>query len=396
MAIHIQRLIFRSSYNTFSRPFSRTFHSLTRPVVSCNNSITSLKLNTISLRHASTSSDETPTTIDYFENEEIIQEIASATDFASLGLGGYTPSGIIQTILEALHNNVGLPWWVCIVCSTLVLRTALFPFTLRSMRSAQRMAVVQPELMEVMSKAKQANLRGDTMDGERYTQKYFGLLKKHDVTPLNQFINVLVQTPFFVSFFFALRGMYTAPVESLASGGVLWFPDLLIPDPFFILPLSTSITMFISMQVSEMRNAMATNALMKYGIVGISLLIFPITMKFPAALTLYWFTSNIFTTFISLTITSNSISPYFGLRPNKEISKIIADRPKGKSIREMFNEARQNARSKAKLRMYENDKIKDIKESARLKNYSVVLSADQLAKQYAKHSDRTRPTKGFP
>lgn len=396
MAIHIQRLIFRSSHYTFSRSFSRNFHSLTRPIVSYKNNITSSKLNTISLRQASTSSDKTSTTIDYFENEEIIQEIAGATDFASLGLGGYTPSGVIQTILEALHNNVGLPWWVCIVCSTLVLRTALFPFTLRSMRSAQRTAIVQPELTEVMDKAKRANLRGDTFDGERYTQKYFALLKKHDITPLNQFINVLVQTPFFISFFFAIRGMYNAPVESLTSGGVLWFPDLLLPDPFFILPLSTSITMFISMQVSEMRNAMQANAMMKYGIVGLSLLIFPITMKFPAALTLYWFTSNIFTTMVSLTITSNTISPYFGLRPNREIAKIVSNRPKGKTIREMFNDARQNAKSKAKLRASENDKIKDIKESARLKNYSVVLSADQLDKQYAKHSSRTRPTSRFP
>ena len=396
MAFHIQRLIFRSSYNTFSRPFSRTFHSLIRPVVSSTNSITLLKLNTTALRHASTNSDKTSTTIDYFENEEIIQDIACATDFASLGLGGYTPSGIIQTILDAMHNNVGLPWWACIVISTIVLRTALFPFTLRSMRSAQRTAVVQPELTEVMDKAKRANLRGDTFDGERYSHKYFALLKKHDITPLNQFINILVQTPFFISFFFAIRGMYNAPVESFASGGMLWFPDLLLPDPFFILPLSTSITMFISMQVSEMRNAMEANAMMKYGIVGLSLLIFPITMKFPAALTLYWFTSNIFTTIISLTITSNSISPYFGLRPNKEIAKIISSRPKGKSVRELFDEVRLNAKSKARLRAYENDKIKDIKESARLKNYSVVLSADQLAKQYAKHSNRTRPTKGFP
>ncbi|KAI6647341.1 hypothetical protein LOD99_12337 [Oopsacas minuta] len=395
--MHIQRVIIRSLNATQPRHISRNYHSLGLPIDSPkNNIIPLLRPYGLSYRLASTDSNDTPTTIDYFENEEAIQGIAEATDFASLGLGGYTPPGIVQTILDALHTNAGLPWWACIVCTTLVLRTTLFPFTIRSMRSAQRTTMVQPELTELMDKARRANVRGDTFEAEKYTMKYFALLKKHNITPMSQFINVLVQTPFFISFFLGIRGMYNAPVESLATGGILWFPNLLIPDPFFILPLSTSITMFISMQVSEMRNAMATNALLKYGIVGMSLLIFPITMKFPAALTLYWFTSNIFTTVVSLTVTSNKISPYFGLKPMRDISKMIAERPKGKSAREMFDETRMNAKSKAKLRAYENDKVKDIKESARLKNYTVMYSADQLDRLYAKNSNRTRITKYFP
>lgn len=32
-----------------------------------------------------------------------------------LGLGGYSPVGLIQNFLELLHLDVGLPWWGAIV-----------------------------------------------------------------------------------------------------------------------------------------------------------------------------------------------------------------------------------------------------------------------------------------
>jgi hypothetical protein len=35
--------------------------------------------------------------------------------FTSLGLGGYWPSGWVQTALEYLHVSLDLPWWSAIV-----------------------------------------------------------------------------------------------------------------------------------------------------------------------------------------------------------------------------------------------------------------------------------------
>ena len=33
----------------------------------------------------------------------------------SLGLGGYSPPGLVQSALEFLHVSLGLPWWGSIV-----------------------------------------------------------------------------------------------------------------------------------------------------------------------------------------------------------------------------------------------------------------------------------------
>lgn len=60
--------------------------------------------------------------------------------------------------------------------------------------------------------------------------------------------------PFFLSFFFGLRGMAELPVESLRTGGILWFSDLTIPDPTYILPVLTCLTMYITIEVIKFSN----------------------------------------------------------------------------------------------------------------------------------------------
>lgn len=56
--------------------------------------------------------------------------------------------------------------------------------------------------------------------------------------------------PVFVSFFIALRKMAYLPVPSLQTGGALWFTDLTLADPYYILPLAVTGTMFAILEVS--------------------------------------------------------------------------------------------------------------------------------------------------
>lgn len=41
--------------------------------------------------------------------------------FASLGLGGWTPVGIVQNCFEYLHITLGIPWWEAIVIGNLLI-----------------------------------------------------------------------------------------------------------------------------------------------------------------------------------------------------------------------------------------------------------------------------------
>lgn len=57
------------------------------------------------------------------------------------------------------------------------------------------------------------------------------------------------QAPIFISFFIALRKMAYAPVPSMQTGGLWWFTDLTAADPYYVLPLVVTGTMFAILEV---------------------------------------------------------------------------------------------------------------------------------------------------
>lgn len=57
------------------------------------------------------------------------------------------------------------------------------------------------------------------------------------------------QLPVFLSVFIGVRQMANLPVESMKFGGVLWFTDLTIPDPYYALPLLTMGTFLCTLEV---------------------------------------------------------------------------------------------------------------------------------------------------
>lgn len=67
-----------------------------------------------------------------------------------------------------------------------------------------------------------------------------------------------------MSFFFALKGMANTPVESMKDGGLFWFTDLTICDPYYILPMLTSITVWATIEVKSFFFFRPTNHLIHY------------------------------------------------------------------------------------------------------------------------------------
>jgi YidC/Oxa1 family membrane protein insertase len=50
-------------------------------------------------------------------------------------------------------------------------------------------------------------------------------------------------------YFFALRGMARAPAVGFDVGGVAWFSNLCVPDPYMVLPAITALTALVSIKV---------------------------------------------------------------------------------------------------------------------------------------------------
>lgn len=218
--------------------------------------------------------------------------------FASLGLGGWSPVGMVQQCLEYLHVSLDVPWWGAILIGTVVVRVAMFPLVIMSQRNTAVMNNNLPEIQTLQLKMTQARQSGNQLEAARYAQEMMTFMKEKGLNPLKNMLVPLAQAPFFISFFMGLRGMANCPVESMTYGGLGWFMDLTVPDQYFLLPLITSATLWatIELGVDGGRLEASNMVMMRYFLRAIPLVMIPFTINFPGAILCYWCSSN----FISL------------------------------------------------------------------------------------------------
>ncbi|XP_058120165.1 mitochondrial inner membrane protein OXA1L [Anopheles ziemanni] len=228
---------------------------------------------------------------------EIAELVAGAEPaFASLGLGGWTPVGIVQNCMEFLHIGLDLPWWGCIAIGTVVVRTLLFPLVIASQRNAAKMNNHMPQMQVLQMKMTEARQAGNAIESARYGQEMVLFMKEKKLNPLKNMLVPLAQAPIFISFFMGLREMANTPVESMRDGGLFWFTDLTICDQFYALPIITSLTLFLTIELGtdSARMSAANMQTAKYILRAMPLFIFPFTINFPGAILCYWACSNFF------------------------------------------------------------------------------------------------------
>ncbi|MEW6523559.1 MAG: YidC/Oxa1 family membrane protein insertase [Bacillota bacterium] len=184
-------------------------------------------------------------------------------------------SGIMQDGIARLFSLTG-NYGLAIILLTLVIRLALLPFTLAQTRSTYKMQALNPEIQAIQKKYKG--------DPERLNQEQMALWKKHGVNPLSSCLLVLVQFPFLIAFFQALQG-FEPLQDARFLGLVLGQPEKIV------LPLLAAVTTFFQIKLSSPAGAGDKSQ-------NVMLYMFPVliwwmSMRFPAALALYWVTSNI-------------------------------------------------------------------------------------------------------
>ncbi|XP_041820439.1 mitochondrial inner membrane protein OXA1L [Chelmon rostratus] len=226
---------------------------------------------------------------------EVLQAVTTEPSLAELGLASHTPVGLIQNLLEFMHVDLGLPWWGAIVVGTVLARLTVFPVIVKGQREAAKLNNVLPEITKLTNRMNEAKQSGNKFDFAKAYSDLNLFQKKHDVNPLRGFLVPLVQAPIFISFFIALRKMAYLPVPSLQTGGTLWFLDLTASDPFYILPLAVTGTMFFILELGAESGIDNPNLrAMKTVFRVMPLVILPLTINFPTAVFTYWLTSNCF------------------------------------------------------------------------------------------------------
>ena len=87
------------------------------------------------------------------------------------------------------------------------------------------------------------------------------LFREEGCSPYKLYLLPWIQIPLWITLSFALRNMsgyfptcvpYCAgTTESLSTEGVLWFQDLTVSDPYYILPVLVAVTNLTNIEVSR-------------------------------------------------------------------------------------------------------------------------------------------------
>src|SRR5215831_12479481 len=201
-----------------------------------------------------------------------------------------------------------------IILLTVIVRLALFPLTLKQLKSTKATQAIQPLIADVRKKYKDQK--------EQYAAMQ-AIYKEYGVNPVAGCLPLLIQLPVLYGLFFALREALNTnnlpPLEYLHSLNqsiypflpkfivppdpyMIWFGgpiNLGHPDPTHILPILAALATFVQLRMSQPRTVTGSKdtmtqqmQIMQY-IMPLVTLFFAWT--FAAGLALYWTTSTIFT-----------------------------------------------------------------------------------------------------
>jgi YidC/Oxa1 family membrane protein insertase len=187
---------------------------------------------------------------------------------------------ILGEVLLFFHQDLGAPWWLAIAMLTIVLRTLLFPLTVKQVKSMRAMQDLRPEMEKIRAQYRD--------NRQKQQEELMKLYQERSINPLGGCLPILIQMPVFIGIFYVIRlfggipGQTPPRYESFREGGILWFQDLSHMDPYFILPVLSAVTMLIDPQ---------QRWLMRLLPIGITVFLW----SFPAGLFVYWITSNLVT-----------------------------------------------------------------------------------------------------
>ncbi|KAK4769110.1 hypothetical protein SAY86_027260 [Trapa natans] len=238
---------------------------------------------------------------------DVASQVPAVSEVAIAAADSAYPVAVLQHFIDGVHSFTGLNWWASIALTTVLIRGATVPLLINQLKSTSKLSMMRPHLEELNKKFKELETV-DADDVAKHKQRVMELFKKFGVTPFTPLKGLLIQGPVFISFFLAIRNM-AEKVPSFQTGGTLWFVDLTTPDSFYILPILTSLTFWITVECN-MQEGMEGNPIavtMKNFSRILAVVAVPVMLSFPKALFCYWLTSNIFSLTYGLVIRQPTI-----------------------------------------------------------------------------------------
>ena len=193
---------------------------------------------------------------------------------------------VLESILKFWHGLTG-SWGLAIILLTFTIRAVILPLTFSSVKSMQKLQVLQPEIKKLQERFKD--------DKQRLNQEMMKFYQENKVNPVGSCLPLLLQIPFFISLFELLRSD-NFQRDLGDDKGFLAIPDLsqsLTGHPFV---LAVMIVLYVGTQlIASLITTVGGDKNQQRIMLALPFVFTIFIINFEAGLILYWVTTNVWT-----------------------------------------------------------------------------------------------------
>ena len=179
-------------------------------------------------------------------------------------------------VMQTIHSFVG-NWGWTIILLTLFIKILFFLPSAASYKSMAKMKAAAPKMKEINERF--------SSDPQAKQKAMMELYKKEKINPLGGCLPILIQIPVFMGLYWVLL----ESVELRQAPWILWYKDLSIMDPFFILPLLMGASMFFQQKLNPPQMDPIQQKIFQF----LPIIFTFMFLWFPAGLVLYWVVNNV-------------------------------------------------------------------------------------------------------
>jgi YidC/Oxa1 family membrane protein insertase len=189
----------------------------------------------------------------------------------------------IFEILKWIYRFVPNYGWA-IVILTLIINMAIFPLKMKSWRSMQKMQKVAPEIRQIQDRYKKYSMSDPRK--KKMNEEVMGVYSREGINPMGSCLPMLFQMPIWWALWRVLNGA----IELRHAPWIMWIHDLSAKDPYYILPIAMTITMYLTTKMTPQTTAdPSQQKMMQFMPLFMGVIFF----RLSSGLNLYMFTSNL-------------------------------------------------------------------------------------------------------
>ena len=197
---------------------------------------------------------------------------------------------VLEDVLTFWHDLIGggqNSWGWAIILLTFTIRILILPLTFKSVKSMQKLQVLQPEMKKIQERYKD--------DRQRMNQEMMKFYQENKVNPLGSCLPLLLQIPFFIALFELLRSdSFTQDIRGEES--FFFIPDLAAPLTGEPVVLGFMIVLYVATQlIATMITSIGGDKTQQRIMFALPFVFVIFIVNFEAGLIVDWITTNVWT-----------------------------------------------------------------------------------------------------